>query len=109
MTAISRAKFIAGLLLLAAAPASVQTDYFNTDAGRPLTIEDAYATERYAFELQLAPLKLERSRGGMYTWTVEPEIAYGILPHTHVEIGLPPSYSRAPGRATASSVVNGEW
>jgi hypothetical protein len=41
-----------------ALPLSVaaQTDYYNTDAGRPITVEDAYATERYAFELQLAPV-----------------------------------------------------
>ena len=84
-----------GLILALAAPAQAQTDYFNTDAGRPLTIEDAYPTERYALELQLAPLKVERARGGVYSWTVEPEIAYGILPRTHVEIGLPVSYTDA--------------
>jgi hypothetical protein len=69
-----------------------QTDYYNTDAGRPVTVEDAYATERYAFELQLAPLRLERSNGGLYTWEVEPEIAYGILPRTHIEVGVPIEY-----------------
>ena len=72
--------------------ASAQTDYYNTDAGRPLTIEDASATERYAFELQLAPLTLERARGGVYRWEVEPEIAYGILPRTQLELGFPLSY-----------------
>jgi len=69
-----------------------QTDYYNTDANRPITVEDAYATERYAFELQLAPLRLERANGGQYTWEVEPEIAYGILPRTHIEIGVPLAY-----------------
>ena len=75
----------------AALPASLgaQTDYYNTDAGRPIQIEDAYATERYAFELQLAPVRLERSGGGVYNWGVEPEIAYGIFPRTHVELGFP--------------------
>lgn len=98
MNAITRAAIVAaGCLLIIPLPASAQTDYFNTDSGRPLTIEDAYPTERYAFELQLAPLKLERARGGVYSWTVEPEIAYGILPRTHVEIGLPFSYSDARG------------
>ena len=86
--------FIAFLALLQLAPkaGSAQTDYYNTDAGRPLTVEDAYATERYAFEIQLAPLRLERTRGGIYQWGVEPELAYGILPRTHVEIGAPFSY-----------------
>lgn len=73
-------------------PIAAQTDYYNTDAGRPITVEDAYATERYAFELQLAPLRLERSNGGLYTWEVEPEIAYGIFPRTHIEVGVPIAY-----------------
>jgi hypothetical protein len=76
-----------------------QTDYYNTDAGRPVLIEDAYPTERYAFELQLAPLRLERQRGGVYNWSVEPEIAYGILPRTQVEVGLPVSFVDAGGSA----------
>lgn len=74
------------------AASNAQTDYYNTDKGRPITIEDAYATERYAFELQVAPLRLERSRGGLYRWGVEPELTYGILPRTHLEIGAPLAY-----------------
>lgn len=74
------------------AGATAQTDFYNTDSGRPLTIEDASATERYAFEVQLAPLRLERNRGGVYSWGVEPEIAYGVLPRTQLEIGAPVSY-----------------
>lgn len=59
-----------------------QTDYYNTDAGRPITVEDAYPTERYAFELQLAPVRMEGARGGVYTCSVEPGIACGpnLLP-----------------------------
>ena len=67
---------------LAARPAAAQTDYYNTDAGRPITVEDAYPVERRAVELQLAPLRLERVRGGTYHWGVEPEVAVGILPRT---------------------------
>ncbi|MFN2399810.1 MAG: hypothetical protein ABR543_14415, partial [Gemmatimonadaceae bacterium] len=74
-------------------PALAQTDYYNTDAGRPVRIEDAFPTERYAFELQLAPVRLERSSGGVYNWGLEPEIAYGILPRTHIEIGFPLAYT----------------
>lgn len=83
-----------GLALFMGAPVtmSAQTDYYNTDAGRPITVEDAYPTERYAFELQLAPLKLERSQAGVYTWGVEPELAYGILPRTQLEVGVPLVY-----------------
>ena len=75
-------------LPLAAAPLAAQTDYYNTDAGRPITVEDAYPIERRALELQVAPLRLERT-AGLYAWGIEPEIAVGILPRTQVELGLP--------------------
>lgn len=69
--------------------ARAQTDFYNTDRGRPLQIEDAYVTERYAFELKVAPVRLERASGGTYNLGMDPEIALGILPRTQVEIGLP--------------------
>lgn len=72
-----------------ATPLPAQTDYYNTDAGRPLQIEDAHPVERRAFEIQAAPIRLERSRGGLYHWSIEPELAYGVLPRTQIEIGLP--------------------
>jgi hypothetical protein len=68
---------------------AAQTDYYNTDAGRPITIEDASPIERRAFEIQAAPLRLERTRPGAYAWGLEPEVAHGILPRTQVELGLP--------------------
>lgn len=80
----------AALIVFAAVPPlHAQTDYYNTDAGRPILVEDAYPVERYAFELQLAPVRLERERGGLYNWGFEPEVAYGILPRTQLEIGFP--------------------
>ncbi len=81
---------IATALLAVCAPgAKAQTDYYNTDRGRPVQIEDAYVTERYAFELKLAPVRLERTRDGTYNWGLEPEIALGIFPRTQIELGLP--------------------
>jgi hypothetical protein len=75
---------------------TAQTDYYNTDGGRPIRVEDAYPVERHAFELQLAPLRLERQSGGVYHWEVEPELAWGILPGTQVEVGFPLRYEDAP-------------
>lgn len=66
-----------------------QTDYYNTDTGRPILVEDAYPVERRAVELQVAPLRLERGQGGAYTWGIEPEVAAGLLPRTQFEIGFP--------------------
>jgi hypothetical protein len=76
-------------VLALGAPAAAQTDYYNTDKGRPVQIEDAAPVERYAFELQLAPVRLERESGGTYRWEIAPEIAYGIAPRTQLEVGFP--------------------
>lgn len=81
------------LSTLAVRRGHAQTDFYNTDRGRPIQIEDAYAAERYAFELKLAPVRLERAIGGTYRWGVEPELEYGILPRTHIELGVPLAYA----------------
>lgn len=85
--------------------AAAQTDYFNTDAGRPIRVEDAYAIERRAFELQVAPLRLERARGGAYRWGVEPELAIGLLPRMQVEFGFPIVHSE--GGRNRSTALGG--
>ena len=71
------------------AAAVAQTDYYNLDAGRPVRVEDAFPVERNAFELQAAPLRVERHGAGRYTWTLEPELAWGVLPRLQVEAGVP--------------------
>ena len=94
--------------VLVPAMAAAQTDFYNTDRGRPLQIEDAYPTERHAFELQLAPLRLERAQGGTYSWGIEPEVAYGILPRTQVELGLPLVYVDLGGSRRVSGLAGVE-
>lgn len=79
---------LAAVLALPVA-AGAQTDYFNTDRGRPLHVQDATPIERYAFELQAAPLRWSRAPGARVLWSVEPELAYGILARTQLEIGVP--------------------
>ena len=93
-------------LVATSARADAQTDYYNTDRGRPVQIEDAYSTERYAVELKLAPVRAEWVPGGPSTWGVEPEIAYGLLPRTHLEIGVPILFTDA-GRGSRRSGVAG--
>ena len=80
---------LAAAVAFVPAAAFAQTDYFNTDRGRPLQVQDAIPIERYAFELQAAPLRWTRSPNARVTWSIEPELAYGILPRTQLEIGLP--------------------
>ncbi|HYW50669.1 MAG TPA: hypothetical protein VE861_08690 [Gemmatimonadaceae bacterium] len=86
-------------------PLSAQTDYYNTDAGRPMLIEDATALERRGFELQVAPMRLTRSQGGVYTWGLEPELAFGIANRTQLEVGLPIAYIDQRGGGTGITGV----
>jgi hypothetical protein len=85
-------RWAAGLALVSALPAcalSAQTDYYNTDTGRPLQVEDAHVVERRAVELQLAPLRVEGGRGRRAQWGVEPEFAIGFANRTQFEVGFP--------------------
>lgn len=70
------------------APLGAQTGYYNTDRGRPVRIEDAYAIERFSLDVHLGPMTLER-RGGRDAWTVDPELSFGLLPRTQIDLGLP--------------------
>ena len=72
-----------------AAPLAAQTDFYNTDASRPVRVEDAYAIEHRGLEVQATPLRLERGKGGQYRWGIEPAIEYGVLPRTQLEVGFP--------------------
>jgi len=83
----------AALLPLAAAmivaPAAAQTDYYNTDAGRPVRVEDASVIERYAFDLEPFPVAMQRTSTNVYRYKVEPHVGYGVLPMTQIELGAP--------------------
>lgn len=100
-------RIVAGAALAAAlgGPAAAQTDYYNTDKGRPVRVEDAYPVERHAFELQLAPLRLEREAGGVYHWEVAPEVAWGVLPRTQLELGFPLAHVDAGAGGKASGLA----
>lgn len=95
-------------MVLMTAPLRAQTDYYNTDTGRPMLIEDAYALEKRGFELQVAPMRLTRSAGGVYTWGIEPELAFGIARRTQFEIGLPIAYVDQRGGAGGTGITGVE-
>ncbi len=90
------------LLLALARPAQAQTDFMNTDRGRPFAVEDAISAERWALELQVSPLRLERARGGGYLWGFEPGVNIGVLPRTELEIGLPIVIADVGGQRTSA-------
>jgi hypothetical protein len=84
-----RALMVAALVTTPFQVLSAQTDFLNTDAGRPLQLEDALAVEWRAVEVQFAPFSLERHRNNQWQLGLEPELSLGILPRTHLSIGLP--------------------
>lgn len=93
-----RVRLLSVALLAAVRAAGAQTDYYNPDRGRPLLIEDAVALERHSLEFQMAPLRLERENGGKYSWGVEPELSWGLLPRTQFELGFPMAIIDRAGR-----------
>jgi hypothetical protein len=76
-------------LAFVASALQAQTDFYNTDRGRPLAVEDAVVIERRAFELQAVPLRVERAARGLSLWGIAPELAWGFLPRTQIEVAVP--------------------
>jgi hypothetical protein len=94
MATVSRV--IAFACVVLSLPAGAQSDYRNTDSGRPLRIEDAESIEFRGLEFQFAPFRLERPRPGIDRWQLEPRLSFGILPRTELELRAPIVY-REPG------------
>src|SRR4051812_32251288 len=87
--AIRIAVVVAALAALFAERAAGQTQYFNLEAGRPTRVEDALSTERYAIDIELAPMRVERLGDGSYRWRAEPKISVGALPFTELGLRVP--------------------
>lgn len=81
------AAFAHAVLGLVAAPLGAQIDYRNLDDDRPTRVEDAYPTERYAFEL-LIPYKVDRE-GGVTLHASVLELEYGLLPNAQIGFKAP--------------------
>ena len=86
---------------LAAPVAVAQIDYRNLDDDRPVRVEDAYPTERYAFEL-LIPYSLEHERGGGTIHASLLELEYGAFRNAHVGIKTPVAVRRDAGTTTSA-------
>jgi hypothetical protein len=82
-----------GLCLAAAAAGALraQTDYRNLDAGRPLRVEDALVTPRWALDLQLPSARVERF-ASVDRWRLDPKATFGVAPFTEIELRLPVLY-----------------
>jgi hypothetical protein len=73
--------------LLPIIAASAQTQYEDLNPHRPVAIQDAYAIERYAFDLQVGPAAI--GPGDRATYALETALAWGALPRTQIEITAP--------------------
>ncbi|MEP7325586.1 MAG: hypothetical protein ABI836_06535 [Gemmatimonadota bacterium] len=71
-----------------AGSALAQIDYRNLDDDRPVTTEDAYPVERYAFEF-LLPYRFEAAPGDFQVHSTVPEITYGLIRNAQVGVKLP--------------------
>jgi hypothetical protein len=72
--------------------AEAQSSYRNLEAGRPVRVEDAVVTERYALDVDLFNLRYDELSDLRTRLLWEPEIAYGILPRTEIWLRLPVFY-----------------
>ncbi len=104
--ALARIAVQIGMLILPGALAA-QTDFFNLDDDRPVAVEDATPVERYEFDLQLAPARVEREAGGPTVWSLAPELAYGVLPRTDLSLHLQMAAIDSDGPAEDVSGVSG--
>jgi hypothetical protein len=88
------------IVLFAAQSAFAQADYANLDAARPLRVQDAYAIERYGWDLQFGPAASWPGNGGT-TSALDVAIAWGALPRTQFELAAPiASVPAAGGRSS---------
>lgn len=78
--------------LLTPSLAGAQADVYNTDAGRPVRTEDAYAIDRYLLDLYLAPVSVASGQDRGERWRVEPGATLGLVPRTQLEVSLPVAY-----------------
>jgi hypothetical protein len=94
---MSVSRFWPSALLIAvslsvAVKAEGQSSYRNLEAGRPVRIEDAVVTERYALDVDLFNLRYDELSDLRNRFLWEPEVAYGILPRTEMWLRLPVFY-----------------
>ncbi|HTE66286.1 MAG TPA: hypothetical protein VK736_08510 [Candidatus Binatia bacterium] len=85
--------------IVAAAPAGAQIDYRNLDDDRPTRVEDAYPTERYAFEF-IVPYSYARDRTGAVIQASVLELVYGVFRNTQVGLKAPLVGVRSSGATT---------
>jgi len=78
------------MLVTVARVAGAQTwTYSNTDAGRPVRVEDASALPRYVLDAYLTPALVVNGDAGNTEWSLRPGLIYGLVPRTQIELSVP--------------------
>ena len=78
--------------LSAAIKVEAQSSYRNLDGGRPVRIEDAVVTERFALDVDLFNIRYDELSDLRARFLWEPELSYGVLPRTEMWLRLPVYY-----------------
>ena len=94
--------FLSSLAVLPFVPVSgpAQANYYNTDAGRPVRVEDAQVLALHALDLYLAPVVFERVAGSLGV-VAKPGAAYGLVPRTQLQLIVPVVYDGTGSRKRA--------
>ncbi len=81
-------RFALPAVALWTAPVSLlgQTDFYNLDHERPLRVEDAYATKRWAFEFQASPFSMSEDREGTVRYSPSVELKHGLFPGVELSV-----------------------
>jgi len=75
-------------MLLLPARARAQVEYYDLEAGRPLRVQDAYAIERYGWDVQVGP-GVSSPSSSSSSYLLEAALAYGAFARTQFEITAP--------------------
>jgi len=102
--AASRAAAALLIACLAAPVLRAQVEYYDLEAGRPLRVQDAYAIERYGWDVQAGAGTASCSCSCSCSYLLDIALAYGVLPRTQIEVTAPFASSPEPAGGRMSGL-----
>jgi hypothetical protein len=79
---------LGALVLGGGSGVQAQTDFHGLDKGRPLRVEDAFASKFRSLELKASPLSLLRTPGAEVAWHPSLELKAGLFPGLEASVGI---------------------
>lgn len=104
MSFVRRLPASAIAIWITANSAAAQAEYRNLEPGRPTRVSDATPTERYALDLDLTTVRVDKLSLGRYRLQVEPRVSYGMLPRMDISLRAIAFY-REPSAVPRSTVA----